>query len=104
MSKQLIAESAVELTLRDVCERCAVSAEHIITLVDYGVVEPQGRSYAEWRFSARSYLQLRRALRLQRDLSINAAGVALAMELLEQLQQAREEVSYLRRRMQRDDL
>lgn len=103
MSELLTPEYTVELSLREVCERCAVTAEQVITLVDYGVVEPYGHSYAEWRFSARSYLQLRRALRLQRDLSINPAGVALALELLDQLQQARQEVSYLRQRMYRDD-
>ena len=101
MTDSNMPDSTAELTLREVCERCMVNAEHIIALVDYGVVEPRGGSYAEWRFSARSYLTLRKALRLQKDLALNESGVALAIELLEKLQTANEEVSYLRQRIAR---
>ncbi len=94
-------ESTTELTLRDICERCLVNAEQVITLVEYGVVEPEGASYAEWRFSADSYLTIKKALRLQRDLSINEPGIALAIELLDKLKQANAEIDHLRQRLTR---
>ena len=101
VSESLMPENLVELSLREVCERCNVHAERVIALVEYGVVEPMGESYAQWRFSARSYLTLRKALRLQRDLSINEPGVAMVIELLEQLRESREEVEHLSQRLAR---
>jgi chaperone modulatory protein CbpM len=46
---------------------------------------------AEWRFSGAQLRRARIALRLERDLGVNAAGVALALELLEELEQLRRE-------------
>ena len=45
----------------------------------------------EWRFSGAQLRRARIALRLERDLGVNAAGVALALELLEELEQLRRE-------------
>ena len=99
MSELQLGDTLEELTLKEVCERCFVNAEQVIGLVEYGVVEPRGERYSEWRFSVTGYLRIRKALRLQRDLSINEAGVALAIDLLDQLKSANEEIAYLRRRM-----
>lgn len=98
--KQLIPDSlSDEMTLKEVCERCFIDAESVIRLVDYGIAEPAGSDYSSWRFTTRSYLRIRKALRLQRDLAINAAGVALAMDLLEQLQHANREIEHLRQQL-----
>jgi chaperone modulatory protein CbpM len=44
---------------------------------------------AEWRFSGTALRRARTALRLQRDLEINLPGVALALELLEEIDKLR---------------
>lgn len=102
--KELTLEvTADNLTLKDLCERCLVDAETVIRLVDYGIAEPvSGKLVAEWRFSAAGYLRIRKALRLQRDLAINAAGVALAIDLLDELQMAQRELDCLRRQLAQD--
>lgn len=101
--KQLIAESASdEMTLKEICERCFIDAESVIRLVNYGIAEPVGSDYTSWRFTTRSYLRIRKALRLQRDLAINEAGVALAIDLLEQLSFAHREIEHLRRKLGED--
>ncbi len=80
-----ILEEQTQLTLADLCRACAVHDEQIIALVDVGVLEPQGREPGHWRFGGASLHRARRALRLQRDLDIDLAGAALAVELLEEI-------------------
>lgn len=80
-----ILEEQTGLTLADLRRACAVHDEQIIALVDVGVLEPQGREPDRWRFGGASLHRARMALRLQRDLDIDLAGAALAVELLEEI-------------------
>lgn len=84
-----ILEEQAQLTLADLCRACAVHAERIIELVDVGVLEPQGLEPGRWRFGGASLHRARKALRLQRDLGIDLAGVALALELLDEIESLR---------------
>jgi len=84
-----ILEEQTQLTLADLCRACAVHAERIIELVDVGVLEPLGREPARWRFGGASLHRARMALRLQRDLDIDLAGAALALELLDEIESLR---------------
>jgi len=84
-----ILEEQTQLTLADLCRACAVHAERIIELVDIGVLEPHGREPARWRFSGASLHRARSALRMQRDLDMDIAGVALALELLDEIETLR---------------
>jgi chaperone modulatory protein CbpM len=84
-----ILEEQTQLTLADLCRACAVHAERIIELVDAGVLEPQGREPARWIFVGASLHRARMALRLQRDLDIDLAGAALALELLDEIESLR---------------
>ena len=77
------------MTLAELCRVCDVSAEQVFELVEYGVVEPQGRQPVRWRFRGVSVKRIRRARRLEQDLGVNLAGVALALDLLEELEQLR---------------
>lgn len=84
-----ILEEQTQLTLADLCRACAVHAERIIELVDFGVLEPQGREPSRWIFGGASLHRARVALRLQRDLDMEIAGVALALELLDEIESLR---------------
>jgi chaperone modulatory protein CbpM len=63
--------------------RCDV--ELIVTLVHEGVLEPLGESPVDWRFTGPALQRARRAVRLVRDLEINPPGVALALQLLDEI-------------------
>lgn len=84
-----IVEEEIQLTLDDLCVACAVHAERIVELVEEGVLEPAVREPGSWRFGGSSLRRARVALRLQRDLEINLAGVALALELLDEIESLR---------------
>jgi chaperone modulatory protein CbpM len=75
----------------------AVEERYIVELVEEGVLGSQGAASVievdktEWRFHGAEVRRARIALRLERDLGINVAGVALVLELLEELEQLRRE-------------
>ena len=78
-----IVEADTAFSLGELCRTCAVSAEDVIRLVEEGVIEPRGREPRVWRFEAVCVRRVSRAQRLRRDLGLNLAGAALAMDLLE---------------------
>ncbi len=95
LNAELIDDS-IELSLAELCRACRLPAERIFELVEEGIVNPRGRTPARWRFRDIHLRRVRRAQRLQRDLGVNTPGVALALELLD-------EVENLRARLRRYD-
>jgi chaperone modulatory protein CbpM len=64
-----------------------------VQLVELGVLQPAGTNRRNWRFPGDSLHVALKARRLQQDLDLNLSGVALVLELLE-------EVELLRSRLQ----
>ena len=85
----LILEDQSELTLADICRACAIDDVVIIEMVDEGVLTPAGESPTQWRFSGLHLQHAKVAVRLQRDLGVNLQGAALALQLLEEMEQLR---------------
>ena len=86
----ILIDETSELSLQELCRACSSSAEWIIALVDEGILEPVGYAQThlqqtKWRFRADSLQKARKAMRLQHDLGINLAGIALALELLDEI-------------------
>lgn len=77
------------LTLEQLCRACDVQTEWVISLVEESIIEPQGDQIQVWRFSGASLVRVRSAQRLQRDLGLNLAGIALALDLMEELENLR---------------
>jgi chaperone modulatory protein CbpM len=84
-----VLEEQGELSLADLCRVCQLSAERVFQLVDEGLLEPRGRNPKQWRFHGRSVRRVRCVIRLERDLGVNLAGAALALDLLDELQRLR---------------
>jgi chaperone modulatory protein CbpM len=81
----VILEEQTQLTLSEISRGCAVHAECIIELVEEGVLAPVGEEPRQWRFNGTHLRRATIALRLQHDLGINLAGVALALQLLDEV-------------------
>jgi len=82
----IVLDEHTEVTLNDLCRACSCSAEWIIELVGEGVLEPISYQQTHWRFTGVSVQKAQTAARLQRDLGINTAGIALALELLDEIE------------------
>jgi chaperone modulatory protein CbpM len=90
------------LTLTEISQACAVQTGYIIELVDEGLLTPERSSERRpqeephfWRFTGEQMRRARVASRLQGDLGINLAGVALALQLLDEIEELRERLEAL---------
>ncbi len=72
------------LSLKDLCRICGSSADWVIELVEEGILEPAGHDRPVWRFESTSITVVRKVQRLQTDLRLNTAGVAVVLTLVEQ--------------------
>lgn len=83
-----VLDETVTLTLTELSGACRVREEQIIELVEEGVIEPDFRR-REWIFPSSQLRRAGKAVRLQRDLDINAAGAALVLDLLDEVEELR---------------
>lgn len=97
----VLLDERTELSIGDICRACSGSTSWVIELVEEGVLEPVGDEQTAWRFSAASLQKARVARRLQQDLEINTAGIALALDLLEELEALRARLSRFDRHTRR---
>lgn len=85
MKKTTLHDEIVDaLSLEDLCRFCQTDETWVVELVEHGVLEPIGSTRGNWRFVGTSIVRAKKARRLNRDLGINTAGVALVLELLEE--------------------
>jgi chaperone modulatory protein CbpM len=81
-----VVEETVQLTLVQLCEACNAESDAVVELVAHGVLDPEGDEPRAWRFTGDSLRRSRLALRLIRDLDVNVAGAALALELIDRIE------------------
>jgi hypothetical protein len=79
----------IGLTLAELCQLCQLSAEEVQQFIDIGVIEPLSKPSEGWRFESTCVRKVKCAVKLQRDLGVNRAGAALALELIEELHRLR---------------
>lgn len=95
-----ILDESTTFTLREVCERGGTYAEFVLEMVAHGIIEPVEQDPSgHWRFDATALTRLRQARRLQRDLDLNLPGLAVTLDLLEDVHSLRQEVDNLQRRL-----
>ena len=93
--------SHLYLSLSDLCEAADLSSETIIEITEEGILEPVGNSAENWQFSVHNVAVAQRATRLHRDLEIDWPGIALALSLLDELEDLRDQNRRLKLRLQR---
>ena len=91
-----ILEESADLTVKDLSRMCAVEERHIVEFVEEGVLNVVEVNTTEWHFTGAALRRARLALRLERDLELNLAGVALALQLMEELEALRRELKVRR--------
>ena len=84
-----VVEDEIHLTLVELCRVCNVPEHQVRHWVGEGVLEPMGDAPHEWRFAGASLRRTRVATRLARDFELNPPGVALALDLLDEIEALR---------------
>lgn len=85
----VLLDEQIELSLSELCRACNRHADWVIGLVDEGVLDPIGVDQVQWHFSGLSLRKAHTAMRLERDLGLNLAGIALALDLMEEVERLR---------------
>ncbi|SDX89170.1 chaperone modulator CbpM [Nitrosomonas sp. Nm33] len=92
----IIVEDDMEFSFGELSHICAVNAEWIISLVEEGILEPMNITSKQWRFSGACLRRVQVIQRLQKDLGVNLAGAALALQLLEEVEILRTRLSIIK--------
>ena len=74
-----------QCTIVELSNHLNITVYTIIEWVEEGILEPHDYNSDDWVFSMDDIARAKRAARLQQDLSINTAGVALALELMQRI-------------------
>ena len=89
MSSHLTAtllDDATPMTLAELARACRAAEEQVHVWVVEGVLQPIGNSPPEWRFTGPALRRARLAVTLTRELEVNAPGVALALDLMDEIE------------------
>ena len=91
----------LQLNIHEFCQSAELPQAALLEIIEHGILEPSGATPEQWLFDANALVIAKRARRLQGELQIEWAGIALALQLLDELEQLRTENSQLRRRLSR---
>ena len=90
-----IFDETTEVTVVELCRVCSIDITLVDELVGEGILEPSGGASEQRRFPYSSVRRTHTVIHLQRDLGLNLAGAALALDLLDRIEHLR---SQLRRK------
>ena len=91
----LIFDETTEITVVELCNVCSVDQQTITALIAEGILEPLDNGGEKARLPYSSVRKTHTVVHLQRDLGVNLAGAALALDLLDRIDNLR---AQLRRR------
>jgi DNA-binding transcriptional MerR regulator len=85
------------LSIEDLARAAGLHVALVRTMLDYGVIDPEPESAAQFLFRASAVERVRCVMRLRRDLGVNLAGAAVILEMKERMRSLRAELDRLRR-------
>jgi chaperone modulatory protein CbpM len=80
-----IVENEIHFSISELCHATNAETELVIAWVYEGILNPFGNSPDSWRFSGDSLQRTKKALRLSRELEINTPGVAMVLDLIDDI-------------------
>lgn len=85
-------EQIFQLTIHQVTQSFGISEQTVIEIIEQGIVEPQGEQPENWVFQQQQINVIAKVLKFQRDLGVNFAGAALALELLDEIERLKSQL------------
>ena len=87
-----VVENEIHMSIVEISQVTRAPEELIMSWVREGVLSPAGSSPQDWRFSGDSLKRAKTAAHLTHDLELNPPGVALALDLLDEITRLRNEL------------
>lgn len=96
-----MAKLQITFTITEFCMSTGVTETELVEVVGLGVIQPRDLNAEDWLFDDGAVAAFNRAQRLQRELALDWPGIAVALTLLDEIEQLRRENSQLRHRLER---
>jgi chaperone modulatory protein CbpM len=93
----LLIEETTTVSFTEVCHKYNIPKELLIEMIEQGLFPNQPTQIEQIALDQKALRRIEAAFRLHRDLGINLSGVALAIELLEEIEKMRAELNILRK-------
>jgi chaperone modulatory protein CbpM len=87
-----VVEEEVHMSIVEISQATRAPEDLIMSWVSEGVLSPAGSSPEDWRFSGESLKRAKTAAHLSHDLELNTPGVALALDLLDEINRLRNQL------------
>ncbi|CAM4057805.1 chaperone modulator CbpM [Roseateles saccharophilus] len=81
-----VLDDGVELSLVELCRASRAGEEQVRVWVLEGVLTPRGAAPDQWRFAGAALRRARLACTLMNELEVNTPGIALALDLMDQIE------------------
>ena len=81
----VLVEEHLQFSLVELGRACSAERDWLVALVQEGELTPSGAEPSDWRFEGSALRRARAAQRLSQDLDLNAAGAALVLDQLDEI-------------------
>jgi chaperone modulatory protein CbpM len=88
----VVVETDLQFSLSELSRICAADISTLEELVHEGILTPLDAHSTPWVFRGIDLVRARRALRLVLEMDLNAAGAALAIDLLDEIEALRSQL------------
>jgi chaperone modulatory protein CbpM len=89
-----VVENEIHMTIMELSQASHTPQDLIMAWVLEGVLSPAGATPQDWRFSGDSLKRAKTAAHLTHDLELNTSGVALALDLLDEITRLRNQLHH----------
>lgn len=93
----VLIEETTTISFTEVCHKYNIPKELLSDMIEQGLFPNQPTDPEHIALSQKELRRIESAFRLHRDLGINLPGVALALELLEEMEKMHKELDILRK-------
>ncbi len=104
MNNKLIAgeiiDEKITFTISQICQQCDIPKELLLQMMEHGLFEFYQQDQDEYRIDINGLKQIEIAFHLHKDLEINIPGIAVIIELRDELEQLRTELNFLHKHFQ----
>ena len=90
-----IVDDSTTFTISEICSRCNVSHDLLVQMMEHGLFEFNNPLHDDFKIDLKTLQRIESAFHLHRDLEINMPGIALVLELRDELETLRNELNVL---------
>ncbi|OGV31401.1 MAG: hypothetical protein A3E88_02975 [Legionellales bacterium RIFCSPHIGHO2_12_FULL_35_11] len=97
----VLVEEQNSISFMEICETYQVSESQLLDILNLGLIPSLDSVSKDLEFDRQTFERIKIAFRLQEDLGLNAEGVVLAIELLDEVAELNRELEVLKRHISR---